>query len=93
MGISGFFVSAPLGHTVQRVLEYYIPGRNNMSIAKKMLVNSASAPLFIALSFTSITLLKGGTTSDASSKVQRDLASTWLTGACYWPIVSFFNFK
>lgn len=51
------------------------------------------APINISLVFTSVALLKGQSLHDAKAKVKRDLPKTYLAGACYWPIVSFFNFR
>lgn len=51
------------------------------------------APIGITLIFTSVILLKGQSLRDAKSKVKADLPRTYLAGACYWPFVSFINFR
>ena len=51
------------------------------------------APIGICLIFTSVTLLKGQSLRDAKTKVKTDLPRTYIAGACYWPFVSFINFR
>jgi hypothetical protein len=68
-------------------------GKETVQIGKKMLINTLMAPVGISLVFTSITLLNGQTLSQAKEKISRDMPSTFLAGSCYWPFVSFFNFR
>jgi hypothetical protein len=58
-----------------------------------MLTNSLLAPIGISLVFTSVTLLKGQSLHDARTKVKNDMPKTFLAGTCYWPFVSFINFR
>jgi protein Mpv17 len=58
-----------------------------------MATNTLMAPIGISLVFTSITLLKGQSVSQAQEKVSKDMPRTFLAGSCYWPFVSFINFR
>lgn len=58
-----------------------------------MLTNSLLAPIGISLVFTCVTLLKGQSLYQAKIKVENDMPKTFLTGMCYWPFVSFVNFR
>ena len=58
-----------------------------------MLTNSLLAPIGISLVFTSVTLLKGQSLREAKTKVKNDMPKTFLAGTCYWPFVSFINFR
>lgn len=60
---------------------------------KKMATNILMAPIGISLVFTSITLLKGQSFAQAQEKVAKDLPGTFLAGSCYWPFVSYINFR
>lgn len=60
---------------------------------KKMLTNILVAPIGISLVFTSVTLLKGQSFRQARAKVKTDMPKTFLAGSCYWPFVSFVNFR
>jgi hypothetical protein len=68
-------------------------GRQGIQIAKKMLTNTLLAPIGISLMFTSVTLLKGQSLREARTKVKTDMPKTFLAGSCYWPFVSFINFR
>jgi hypothetical protein len=68
-------------------------GKQGIQIAKKMITNSLLAPIGICLVFTSVTLLKGQSLHQARVKVKTDMPKTFLAGTCYWPFVSFINFR
>jgi hypothetical protein len=68
-------------------------GKQSIQIAKKMLTNTLLAPIGISLVFTSVTLLKGQSLREAKTKVKTDMPKTFLAGSCYWPFVSFINFR
>ena len=68
-------------------------GKQNIQIMKKMATNILMAPIGISLVFTSITLLKGQSFAQAQDKVAKDLPGTFLAGSCYWPFVSYINFR
>jgi hypothetical protein len=70
-----------------------VAGKQWPQIAKKILANMVMAPLSISLVFTSITLLKGQSFSDAQAKVVRDMPSAFIAGSLYWPFVSLINFR
>ncbi|UJR11231.1 hypothetical protein I4U23_015413 [Adineta vaga] len=72
---------------------YHLTGKQGIQIAKKILANTLIAPVGISLIFSSITLLKGQTFADAKTKVKNDMPKTYLAGTCYWPFVSFINFR
>lgn len=58
-----------------------------------MLTNTLLAPIGISLVFTSVTLLKGQSLHQAKVKVKNDMPRTFVAGTCYWPFVSFINFR
>jgi hypothetical protein len=58
-----------------------------------MLSNTLLAPIGISLVFTTVTLLKGQSLSEARTKVKTDMPKTFVAGTCYWPFVSFINFR
>lgn len=58
-----------------------------------MLTNTLLAPIGISLVFTSVTLLKGHSFAEARMKVKNDMPKAFLAGTCYWPFVSFINFR
>ncbi|CAF4351303.1 unnamed protein product, partial [Adineta steineri] len=58
-----------------------------------MSTNILLAPIGISLMFTTITLLKGQSIGEAKIKVKTDMPKTFLAGSCYWPFVSFINFR
>ncbi|CAF1206613.1 unnamed protein product [Rotaria sordida] len=93
MCTSAVLVSTPYSFTLARTVERIFPGKQSIQIAKKMLSNIVMAPIGISLVFTSITLLKGQSLSDAQEKVSKDMPRTLFAGACYWPFVSFLNFR
>jgi hypothetical protein len=43
--------------------------------------------------FTSVILLNGHSLREVRRKVKNDLPKTFLAGSCYWPFVSFLNFR
>ncbi|CAF3243435.1 unnamed protein product [Rotaria sp. Silwood2] len=58
-----------------------------------MLTNTLLAPIGISLVFTSVTLLNGQSLREARTKIKTDMPKTFLAGTCYWPFVSFINFR
>ncbi|CAF3783696.1 unnamed protein product [Rotaria sp. Silwood1] len=68
-------------------------GIQGIRIAKKMLTNTLLAPIGISLVFTSVSLLKGQSFREARIKVKTDMPQTFLAGTCYWPFISFINFR
>nr|ACD54825.1 integral membrane protein-like protein [Adineta vaga] len=93
MCISSTFVVAPWNFTVSRIIENLFPGKQGIQILKKMLTNTLLAPIGICLVFVSVTLLNGRSFHDAEIKITNDLWKTFFTGTCYWPFVSFINFR
>lgn len=68
-------------------------GIQTKQIMKKMLTGTLLAPVGISLIFTFITLLKGESFHEAKIKVKNDTPQTFLAGMCYWPFISFMNFR
>jgi len=87
------FVTTPWSFTLSRTVERLFPGKASIQIVKKMFANCVAAPIGISLVFTSITLLKGQSLHQAKHKVKTDMPRTFLAGMCYWPFVSFINFR
>ncbi|CAF1156317.1 unnamed protein product [Didymodactylos carnosus] len=90
---TGMLVTTPFSFTLMRTVEHVFPGKQAKQIAKKMLTNSLMAPIGISLAFTSITLMNGKTFEQAEEKVINDMPKTFLAGTCYWPFISFINFR
>lgn len=68
-------------------------GKQGIQIAKKILTNTLLAPLNISLVFTAIILLQGHSLRTAKTKIKNDMPKTFVVGSCYWPFVSFINFR
>ena len=58
-----------------------------------MLTNTLLAPVNISLVFTAVILLQGHSFSVARRKIKSDMPKTFAIGTCYWPFVSFINFR
>ncbi|CAF1626519.1 unnamed protein product [Didymodactylos carnosus] len=43
--------------------------------------------------FTSVVLLNGHSLREVKRKVKNDMPRTFIAESCYWPIVSFLNFR
>ncbi|CAF4051911.1 unnamed protein product [Adineta steineri] len=93
MCTSATFVIAPWNFTLSRIIERLFPGRQNIQIVKKMLTNTLFAPVGICLVFISVTLLNGRSLQEAKAKIKNDMLKTFVTGTCYWPFISFINFR
>jgi hypothetical protein len=93
MATTGFFVSGPISHTTIHILERFIPGNTRKASIQKVLCNTLLAPLHMSATFTTVTLLKGKSLSDAQQKIKRDLPLTYAAGGMYWPLVGYFNFR
>jgi len=93
MLVTGLCVSGPYSALNFAALEFFFPGRSTRAVACKVLAGAVTSPIAISLVFSTITLLEGRTLAEAQGKVARDLGSTWLTGATYWPLVSALNFR
>ena len=91
--MTGFFVNSIFGHTQQRIMEYYMPGKSMRIVLSKMLTGCFLAPFNIGLSFSSILYFQGGTSEQITRKLQKDLTPTWAAGVVYWPVISFINFR
>ncbi|CAF1164140.1 unnamed protein product [Adineta ricciae] len=93
MGTTAVLVSTPWSFTLARIVERLFPGKQGIQIVKKILTNSLLAPINISLVFTSIILLQGHTLKVAKTKIKNDMPKTFAVGSCYWPFVSFINFR
>ncbi|UJR29475.1 hypothetical protein I4U23_010687 [Adineta vaga] len=93
MCTAAVFVSTPWSFTLSRIVERLFPGTQNIQIVKKILTNTLFAPIGISLMFTSVILLNGHTFREVKRKVKNDMPKTFLAGTCYWPLVSFLNFR
>ncbi|CAF1382330.1 unnamed protein product [Adineta steineri] len=93
MCTAAVFVSTPWSFILSRTVERLFPGKQNIQIVKKILTNTLLSPLNISLVFTTIILLQGHTLRVARTKIKNDMPKTFLVGSCYWPFVSFINFR
>ena len=93
MGTTGLCVSGPLGFLIFSSLDRFVPGNSSKASLKKTLLNACIAPLSICVTFSTVTLLKGGTLTDAKNKIASDLVSTYTTSIFYWPVIGFLNFR
>ncbi|CAF0855707.1 unnamed protein product [Didymodactylos carnosus] len=93
MCTSAVLVSTPYSFTLARTVERLFPGKQGIQIAKKMLTNTLMGPVGISLAFTSIGLLKGQSFEEIKLKIVHHMPQTFLLGNCYWPFVSFINFR
>lgn len=93
MAAAGLLATGPLSVGWQHVLEYLVPGRSVPQVLRKMALNAAVAPISVSITFTTVTLFRGGSLQDARSKVSNDVVDTVLVGAMYWPLISFMNFR
>ena len=92
MALTGAVVSGPYAHLQYGVLERVAPGSAGVSVAKKVLMSAAQAPLSISLMFSSVLLLQGRPDL-IGKKCNDDLIDTWTAGALYWPAVLSLNFR
>ena len=84
----------PINHYIIYTLEKFYPGNTTKVILKKMSWNIFSAPILIAISFSSnVMLQRNKGKKEALEKIKNDVLPTWMLGGCYWPFVSFLNFK
>ncbi|CAF1180939.1 unnamed protein product [Adineta steineri] len=93
MVTAAVLVSTPWSFTLARVVERLFPGKQGIQIAKKILTNTLLAPINISIVFTTIVLLQGHSLSVARTKIKNDMPKTFAVGSCYWPFVSFINFR
>ncbi|CAF1158620.1 unnamed protein product [Rotaria sordida] len=93
MCTTAVLVSTPWSFTLARIVERLFPGKQGIQIAKKMLTNTLLAPLNISIVFTCVILLQGHTLRTARKKIKHDMPKTFVAGTCYWPFVSFINFR
>lgn len=93
MGTTAVLVSTPWSFTFAHLLERLFPGNQGSQILKKILTNSLLSPINISLVFTSIILLQGHSLRVAGRKIRNDMPKTFAVGSCYWPFVSYFNFR
>ena len=93
MGTTGLCVSGPLGFLIFSSLDRFVPGNSSKASLKKTLLNACIAPLSICVTFSTVTLLKGGTLTDAKNKIASDLVTTYTTSIFYWPVIGFLNFR
>lgn len=62
-------------------LERYFPGNALRSaVLPKLAINISTAPIGIAIAFTSIAFYRGKSMSEAKSKIENDLVPTYIKG-------------
>jgi hypothetical protein len=93
MGLQGALISGPWGYVQYSLLEHFFAGRSLSAVVKKVATSVITAPVSISLTFTGLNFLHGRSFDTAIVKIQSDLPRTYLSGACYWPLVSAFNFR
>ncbi len=91
--LQGAIFSGPWGFAQFSILEHFFPGRSSRTVLMKVAASVAIAPISICLTFSGLNFLNGRSIEDAKKKILADLGPTYLSGALYWPIISFFNFK
>jgi len=100
MWFIGTFISGPLGHGWQILIENFLPGTSTRRVLQKTASNSVYAfVLSLPLMFTAVTLLskdqhgKRKSIHDAKEKIEKDLVETFIAGALFWPAVNIVVFK
>jgi len=101
MWFIGTFISGPISHSWQVMLEGLLPGSSTRRIIQKTLSNSAFAfSISLPVMFGAVTMLakdprtgKQGSLKDAKEKIQRDLIPTFLAGCFYWPVFNLAIYK
>lgn len=93
MFATGFLAGGPWQFSLQRTAEHFIPGRSGAAIAKKMAINIGTAPIGISSTFYLTNYFQGHGHDRAIERIRNDMPQTYVTGAFYWPFVSFFNLR
>ena len=81
----GTTVLGPASHTLELLLEKYLPGASVRPIAQKVASRVAVAPLFLSLNFGSLALLRG---QDVQAALESKVLPAWKTGSLFWPAVA-----
>jgi len=58
-----------------------------------MLAGLLAAPISVSIMFAYTAFLKGQSIDEAKTKIKNDTPKTVMAGTCYWPIISFLNFR
>eukprot|EP01099_Mayorella_cantabrigiensis_P002925 TRINITY_DN2315_c0_g1_i1.p1 TRINITY_DN2315_c0_g1~~TRINITY_DN2315_c0_g1_i1.p1 ORF type:complete len:189 (+),score=28.91 TRINITY_DN2315_c0_g1_i1:72-638(+) len=89
----GFCFAGPFLHRYLLALEAAIPGTSVPALAKKVLFDQTCCAPFVISSFLSwMSIFSGGSLSDASQKIQRDLWPTLKLNWLIWPTAQAINF-
>ena len=83
MFATGLLAGGPWQFTLQRTLEHTFPGRSMAAVVKKMGFNMGTAPISISATFYLINYFQGGKHEQAIERIQRDVATTYVTGFLY----------
>jgi hypothetical protein len=93
MAVVGACLSAPVSQLQHVALERLLPGTGGKAVLGKVVGGAALAPLTLSANFTAVTLLQGESLERARRKIEADMGTTWLTGACYWPFVMALTYR
>lgn len=90
----GLLYHGPSGHYFYNWLDDKIPGKDGVSVAKKILIDQTLwCPLFMTVFFTYLGLVSGDTLGTIGTKIKTDLLSACKGSWKVWPFVHFINFK
>ena len=86
----GGCILGPASHTLEFLLERFIPGTSALPIAKKVAARVIVSPLFLSLNFGSLALLRG---QDAIAAIRTRVLPAWQTGCLFWPFVAALTYR
>ena len=86
----GGCILGPASHTLEFLLERFMPGTSALPIAKKVAARVVVSPLFLSLNFGSLALLRG---QDAIAAIRTRVLPAWQTGCLFWPFVAALTYR
>jgi hypothetical protein len=86
----GVCVLAPASHTLELLLERFMPGTGGMAIAQKVGSRVMVSPLFLSLNFGTLALMRG---QDVRAELSAKVLPAWQVGALFWPGVAALTYK
>ena len=90
----GLLYHGPSGHYFYNWLDSKIPGKDGLSVAKKILIDQSMwCPIFMSVFFTYLGLVNGDSFGTIGTKIKTDLLSACKGSWKVWPAVHFVNFK
>jgi len=93
MCATGLLAGGPWQFSLVRISEHLFPGRLPRAIASKIAINMCTAPIGISSTFFLTNFFQGHASAPALRRIRDDMPRTFVTGACYWPFVSFLNLR